>query len=888
MQLKFVSDELAKSVKKSSNADRVAHYKVEFRNVEKAAQTFEAHDVKNDALHYAALQAVFDFGQQIRAEPEVLEDFVREHELPWSKVTAKNPYNALIRLALPASTKKAWLSQCSTVLEYAHDRKINEPLSQWLEYGGISGRYKEGVEHFARGTTGKAGRSKALRLQAAKERLTASPLTEALSGIDLAGAAPGFFRSLVYYDGTKTQLVHVRDTPDDAATETYLLDLVGPADVRTHPLAGKQLFRFYRAIDLIVGSCGAPGKDEERHVLIWNDEQDDEAVTRLRLVSDAYTFTNAAMTLAEPMLELEGTGPLLLSYADAQVFRKDFQFDGEWRFDVQGADVHLANSANSPMRLRLLPLSKRKDKRALRAGAKPTRRTKHFRLTVDQMHGLTSSVQTTRKLFDKQHKDDLTPYPKPKRFQLATDGNALRLGVQELPNVWSTFVTLKKPGASFYPHRELAIADAEQLCQALAPFGDDVTGYFADSDVGDAALCIDHDFLDGDHFEYASPLVISVRMDRTLFCDDLAIAPISLEPPAPPERGPSSSPSKEAARPSKQSPSAVVAKPLSTGSMASVSEPAPRERDYKRVEANRQKKRMQLPATPSSSGRAFGAFITSCLPDASGHRKSRKFDFEWQLEWWRRTTDIPVHVIASNWTDAEIAESKELSLLGHHGGKVTRVGQRILIENRIDCLKQLYASDFDWGIVMDDDAVLMQGENHNSSFRLFAEMATNDKAAYDGVDVFAPIYGRKVPFNNELNGADNPYVANHVFKKNTDLKGSMIVVRNFVKEGRAPLLPEPSFHCHGEDTYLVLKAVSLGYATMTCWNMVLDELAGESTFAGGDDDRTEKMRKGHERLVTEFEHLGLQMKAASHSLDKREFDRRCWGEKPKTVTIKKP
>src|SRR6218665_2683857 len=115
----------------------------------------------------------------------------------------------------------------------------------------------------------------------------------------------------------------------------------------------------------------------------------------------------------------------------------------------------------------------------------------------------------------------------------------------------------------------------------------------------------------------------------------------------------------------------------------------------------------------------------------------------------------------------------------------------------------------------------------------------------------------------------------------TDLKGSMIVVRNFVKEGKAPLLPDPNFRCHGEDTYLTLKAVSMGYSPMTSWNMVLEELAGDSTFATTDDDRTEKMREGHERLVSEFGHLGLRMKPNSHALDKKTLEKRFLGGKAK-------
>lgn len=906
MQLTFVSDELAKSVKKSSNADRVAHYKVQFRNVEKAAQTFEAHDVKNDALHYAALQAVFDFGQQIRAEPEVLEEFVRQHELPWSKVTAKNPYNALIRLALPASTKKAWLSQCSTVLEYAHDRKINEPLSQWLEGGGVSGRYKEAVEHFARGTTGKAGRSKVLRLQTAKDRLTASPLTEALSGVDLTGSAPGFFRSLVYYDGTKTQLVHVRDTPDDAATETYLLDLVGPADVRAHPLADKQLFHFYRAIDLIVGSCGAPAKDEERHILIWNDEQDDEAVTRLRLVSDAYTFTNAAMTLADSILELEATGPLLLSHADAQAFRKDFQFDEEWRFDVQGPDVHLANSANSPMRLRLLPLAGRKGERRLREGAKPTRRTKHFHLTMDQMQGLVASIQTTRKLFDKQNKGNLTPYPKPKRFQLAPDGNQLCLDMQELPNVRSTFLTFKKPGANFHPHRELAIADTDQLCQALAPYGDDVTGYFVGSDVEDAALCLDHSFLGGDHFEYASPLVISVKMDRTLICDDLTVAPLPPQPPLPSEPASPSGPSKGQNQSSKQRGS--VTKPLSTGlpmspsgpplaypggSAVSAGKPGIDPEDAcpsfysKALQDNWRSKRLKgviWPPIPYKSGNLFGAYINSFMPDDAEKRLCRQYDLEWQLRWWRRMTDIPVTVIASGWTDEEAARHGELNRIGENGGRIIRAPARAIIDNRRHGLQEFYDSDHDWGIMMDDDATLHHGLQHNSGAAFFSEMAANDPAAYAAIDVFSPFTGKMPSHNVVWRENAQLFKGSHVFDPYYDLKGSLYVVRNFRKLGRPEILPPETFRLHGEDTLFGIEAISKGASVYRCDKIVLRELrSGGSSFP----DRETNMKIGNTEIARLYAHEELKM-GRTHLLDRKAMLRLKGRSDDRRIVVAKP
>lgn len=845
---------MAKSIKKPSNADRVTHYKNEFQKVEEASRIFDAHDAKNDGLQYAALQAVFEFGQQIRLEAEVLEAFVREHDgLQWNKVTEKNPYNALIHLAFAGETRKAWRSQCSNVLAYAHDKKINEPLSQWLEDGGVSGRYKEAVDHFARSTTGKAGRSKALRLQTAKAQLVASPLTGSLSGFNLNGAKPGFFRSLVYYDGKTTRLVHVRDTPDDTATETYLLDLVGPADIRTHPLADKPLFRFYRAIDLIVGSCGAPSEKEERHILIWNEEQDDKIVTRLKLVSDAYTFTHTTVTLAEAILELEEKGALLLHYADAQTFRKDFHYNDEWRFEVQSSKVYLANNAQSQTQFQLLPFAERKGERLLRAGANHTRRAKHFRLTMDQMQSLISNTQIARKLFDKQNRDNLTPYPKPKRFQLALDDGQLRVNMQELPNIQTVLLTFKKPLSTIHPHRELAIEDAVQLFEALVIYGDDVAGYFADSDVEDAAFCINHDFLDGDRFEYASPLVISVKMDRTLICD-YATLPIALTETPPNGSGPSSGYSKRL-----------------------LSRWAQRE------------KATHWPETPYKSGKVFGAFITSFLPNEPENRIKRKFDFEWQLQWWRRMTDVPVTAIVSNWNDEEVDGLEELGRLQERGGRVIRVPARPVNENRIHCLSEFYASDFDWGIIMDDDAALSHSLSHNSGAAFFSEMATNGTAAYDGIDVFYPINPGKSNSQGPLwNLAPDLFRDNHVFDPEYDLKGSMFVVRNFRKAGRPDVLPPADFNLHGEDTLFAIEAVSKGCSVMRCGNIVLQEFGvGVSHFS----DRINQMKRGNERIAEMYADAGLRMsekKGREHNLDRAEMLRRVGRSEGRRIIVKKP
>ncbi|KVK54548.1 hypothetical protein L901_16725 [Agrobacterium sp. D14] len=868
---------MGKAVKKEPIVSLLDQHKNQFRIVIDAADAFENHDSEGQKLLYVALERLFEFGEEIRRDTSAFEEFLDECGKTLNKVTTDNPYNALTDLAF-AKRSKSWRSEISNVLRLASKIKGKVPLSQWLaEGGGVSGRYSEAVDYFARPAAKKAQSLRSSRLDMITSELEQSRIvTEALPGVALAD---GFHRSLLFSQGGQTFLVHVRDEDDQKIIDKYLLEIAGNRKPDDHPLAGRPLYHLFRALDLIVGTCKSSNTGKLQLIAIWNEATDGVSRTKLRFLSDAYSFTNATVTLANALPELEGRGQLTLELSDAETFRQLFQHDCQWRLLVDDEHISVVDDAKSQTRFTLRPIADYTDA-GLRQGAKLGQRTRHFQATCAGMKASASNLDMAKALFKRANGAQLAADPTPKRLQWLSNGTTLEAGftsAQGYSGLSYPFLDFAAPANALDAQMELSLADMAALWKTTSAYGEDLAGYIADSDVADAAFCIDHTFEGGDHFEYVSPMVLGVSMARTQVCEDFIATPV---PPPPSPMRPSGP------KGGSRSKSPVSGKTAASSTLVASSS-TPRLRNFKLIDKNRRAK-TSFPAAPSSSGRAFGAFITSCLPDDAEHRADRKFDFEWQLEWWRRMTDIPVHVIASNWTDKEVAASKELTLLSEHGGDITRVGPRILIENRIDCLKRLYASDFDWGIIMDDDAVLMQAESHNSSYRLFAEMAANGKDAYDGVDVFAPIYGRKVPFSKELNAPGSPYANHHVFKKSTDLKGSMIVVRNFEKEGRKPLLPDPSFRTHGEDTYLVLQAVSLGYSSMTSWNMVLEELSGESTFANGDDDRTEKMRKGHELLVEKFGQLGLRMKAGSHSLDKKEFETACWGAKPKRIEVRKP
>lgn len=295
-----------------------------------------------------------------------------------------------------------------------------------------------------------------------------------------------------------------------------------------------------------------------------------------------------------------------------------------------------------------------------------------------------------------------------------------------------------------------------------------------------------------------------------------------------------------------------------------------------------------FPDQPHSCGGMFAAYVVCHLPSDPDDRRKRRLNFERQLRFWRQMTDIPVHVFLSNWTPLGRSTDRELPLLAQHGGSVTIVPSQPLILNRIACLNAFYASDCQWGIMMDDDAVPYVGPTYNSGVEFFAEMARNGSAAYRDVDVFHTINPAKLPGQNQI-WTRSPvlYADNHVFEANYDLKGSMFVVRNFRLDGRPLVLPPACHREHGEDTLFAIEAISKGCTVFRCGNIVLNEFSGPSHF------KHSKLviRRGNEAIAALYASDGLCMKTApnrDHLLDRSSMLAKCLPGRPKTVVVKKP
>ena len=421
------------------------------------------------------------------------------------------------------------------------------------------------------------------------------------------------------------------------------------------------------------------------------------------------------------------------------------------------------------------------------------------------------------------------------------------------------------------------VQDAHRLSRTLIDLKVDALVSFVDVDQPQGALCVGA-MLEQDQLLILMPLIHTPAGDRIYACDALTDV---MQPVVMP------------ALPSLATPM-VVAAPETRGPAMSSFGPHVSE------------ERINEDHVPMLVRRQWGAYITCFRPKDNDALWAKRFtNFRRQLIWWATKTDVSIYLNLNGWTFKEfndflVGDSPEMKkVLKRVVDFLYNAQDQRLINNRVKCLEHFYASEHRWGIMLDDDAVLSDEEHHNSSWRLFAEMSVNEHN-YEGVDVFFPINAAKSPWGLEVNGIKDDVVVkpdnaerhrlNHVFTGNTDLKGSMFVVRNFRQSHQPVVMPDPAYTLHGEDTYFAMLAISMGYSVRRCNNIILREFTSpRDSYFGEPEARRDAMREGNLRLAEMFADKGLRMKQdPEHLLFKDDFIRHCLGGKPVSLEVPKP
>jgi hypothetical protein len=498
-------------------------YEAKFDVVRKAAEAFENLDRKSRSSLSDALAKIFDFGEQICQETDAFERFLTARGTKFNKAAQAKPYHALVSLAFSDTCGKSWRSEMTTVLSYAAETKGRQPIREWLQQKSISDWYAEAVKHNHRTSETKNQKRRSSQLQMITRELeTTRIVTQALPGLNLKA---GFSRSLIFTDGGQSFLVHVREDDNPKTIENYLLELARGKKPIEHPLSERPLYKLFRAVDLIAGTCFTSHKKSVQLIVVWNEESEGGRVTRLRFLSSLRSFTNATVTLSTAISELDGKGQVAFEASDAETFRDLFQHDYNWEIASEGDSVSLIDNAPASSKIELSPISRYLGSK-LRQGGELGRKTRHFRATCEGMKASTDNLETARLLAKGLGSA-------PDRLQWIVRGNSIVAGFENargFDKLKYDFLEFAEPAPPVDDQMELLLRDIEAFWKVTSAYGEDLAGYFADTNVDDAAFCIDHLFTDGDQFEYVSPMVLGVSMTRTQVCKDFVASAVL--PPA--------------------------------------------------------------------------------------------------------------------------------------------------------------------------------------------------------------------------------------------------------------------------------------------------------------------------------------------------------------------
>ncbi|MET7242356.1 hypothetical protein ABZT49_03225 [Methylobacterium sp. EM32] len=834
------------SKKPSGNMVDVVSLQQKFEPIRLHAHTAaDLGKIAQDELN-AVLGKIYEFGLELRKDTAIAEAFIVANGEKYSLPAKGNIFIPLVKIAFRGSSAdKATFSQRSTALDIAtREKPKSEPAKDWFDrHGGYAGVYKKFD----------------------KQAISAN------SGSTNAFSFSGLAKPLLELERA------VR----------LLRDLTLPVIIK---LPGEDKARPTRAF--VIGN-------------VEGDRCRVEVVGHER----GYSFPCGHVMLGAPIHGL-GDGIFVLTDQEAERFAHAFaKEDTGWQ-TAATADVATFTSP-SGVTINAVAFSRYPDGQYLVCATEQLRnRSSTLTLTHQAMDAFINGVQTNppssnvfgwhdtvkiahakqsklleinwtlaqrRRTYlsggpDVPLKATNPVIPLPDKLNLTSDYTGVSVGFHEedLPfcAAASNLVSHLFSASTLIPIRDerwLDLDDANRLCRALLPLKVDAEAKFVDVDQPQGALCVVAAF-DNDELLLVLPLVHTPGGDRVGVCEPFAAWPTQPQPAiAPSTSPPALLPASSSVAPGSVSASA----PLSIITSS-------------------------LPVSTSSLVKQqFGAFITSFRSPDETVWKARRDIFRQQLEWWIEHTDIPLHLRLSGWTDAEVeAFDKDtaglLSKFVALDGSYSVAPGSPLIINRIACLEQFYRSSYDWGIMMDDDAILETKYDEGRGLNFFAEMAINRPLKYDEVDIFFPYWDKKPPRHPRAFWNQADYDRNHIFHKDADLKGSMFVMRNFRKEGKVEIFPDKTYTIHGEDTLLATEAIARGYTVRKCANICLFEFKGPSYFEA---DRVKNMREAHVRIAKMYEQYGLRMlkpdDPSRKTLYRKEFFKRCW-KGPDDKIVAKP
>lgn len=493
---------MAKAPTSKPNAQAIAQLDQDFDKVKKLAESTEKQeDDAHDTLA-ETLDAMFEFGKQLRQDENVMEAFfASKPEIKFNKTTRENPYNGLVKLAFRDETKKAMQSKYARVLHFVHDSKLNMRVEDFVKTNGIGECYTKAKDHFAgqRQKPGEYARDKKIELgQQALGQLSVSDPFQ----LDEPVSSPFVRAVLRMNEDGKTAIVAEILPTSEAEWNNIFVRHCSARIAQSAALQGRPLSSLFHAVTGVAGF--APPSAPSAAIILRT--LGTSAIVEFGCTSAS--FRAARVVLKEPIVDLPAGQSYALPIAQALAFLADYPNAADWKIVVSDPDI--AIRSDHLQREFVLAPSQPK----MRIGNFSGVKTKHFMLPWRQLR----SVADERLLVSAIEKT--TGKRPPARLALLVDHRQLSVANSRHEKFTRAFLDLNHANARFASHRSLALTDIQALADLLDGYEQDFTGFFVDQTMPDAAMQIEHQRHDG-VLLVSIPMVLNDRMNYCETCEAL-------------------------------------------------------------------------------------------------------------------------------------------------------------------------------------------------------------------------------------------------------------------------------------------------------------------------------------------------------------------------------
>lgn len=483
---------------KAASDQALAQFEQDFRGVAALADQTETSDTNTHDLLAQTLDAMFAFGQRLRQNEKLMENFFVSKGIKFNKTTRENPYNGLVKRAFGDKTKKAMQSKYARALHFVHDSKLNERVEDWVKTKGIEACYKMASDHFG---GPKRERNKFTKEQQVQLGQQALANISASAPFALNNPLPGgYVRALLRVgdDGLTAEVVDTIATGAGEWDRIFASYSTPHAGLLAH-LSGFPLVPLYRAMELVSALAPSTGSD---HILL---RQSDTA-TIIEFAGTAHSFRAAHMELQDRLAEFPSGAVLTLPLQSARDFVMNFPRKDDWAIISQNGQFAIVSAALN-LRYDWVPPPKR-----ISVGNFTGQRSKHFQLPLSN---LSAAAQEKMLLSPKIDSSNRRP---PARLKMTVDDKTLSVENAMFKKGWPmALLDMKASGATFADHREIDRADLELLDAVLTPLQLNIVGSFVAHDTPDAAILLEISMTEG-HLKISVPLVIDARMHRAKAC----------------------------------------------------------------------------------------------------------------------------------------------------------------------------------------------------------------------------------------------------------------------------------------------------------------------------------------------------------------------------------